>query len=417
MRLAGPALTRALTGLSLTIVAGVACLGLLHNPVFAAESLMLSAQKGLSLTNESEAITVQGPPGLVPSQPLPGSAETSAPSAWILIHLSGPANISEVGLTKRPLAIAGTVTYAVNAPLDLGSDGSLRSRIVVPFSMLPRPGGYLAEVELVVGTTVTATGSAWFGKVVSPQGNLDVAVAWPLTLGVHRDADGVFFDRVLEDALAGYSGGSGGIAGLTALAGDFPNWQFTLAVEPIVLSQLRDMSDGYSRRDATGAKEQVGADQQPAKNAAAALSALKDLLASEGREVAVTPYAAPSMEALAGKGWHDGLQQMQLGKQVVQQGLALVGTIPGAYASDLDISTDSLASYGQASIDHILVSSAVAADLAEPLPNGAVTARVRDKSNQRATLVFAEEKLQALISPPWDVGLFCAGLAAALASG
>jgi hypothetical protein len=391
--------------LSLTIVALAVCLFFLQNPVSAVGSLTVTAQKGLSLVTESETLTIQG-------FGVPSSSQTT-----IVIHLSGPANISQLSETSPLLASAGTVTYTVDPAADMSPDGSFQGRIVIPSGTLPAPGAYLAEVEVVGGTVIQATGSLWFGKVAVPPDNVDVACVWPLTLGVHRDMDGVFFDRVLEDAVAGADGASDEVAGLTALAGKFPNWKFTLAVEPIVLSQLRDMADGYARFDDAGVRQEVRADEEPAKNAAAALSALKYLAASEKREVAVTPYAGPSMEVLANKGWRDGLQQLQLGKQVTQQILGLTGTVSGAYASDLDITTDSLASYGQASIDHVVVSSSVAADLVESTPAGTVTARVRDKNNQRVTLVFADEQMQGLMSPPWDIGLFYAGLAAELASG
>jgi hypothetical protein len=412
MRLAGTSLSRALAGLSLTIVAAAVCLFLVQGSAFAAGTLTLTSQEGVSLVSASEALTVRGPAGTL------GSASAAA---QIIVHLSGPADVAQVSESQPVLSSAGTVTHVLDPVADLTSDGSLNARIVVPFTILQAPGAYLAEVQLVVDGTVQAVGAVWLGKVAVPQNNIDVACIWPLTLGIHRNADGIFFDGVLEAAVAGGSGGTGGtdgIAGLTALGKKFPNWKFSVAVEPVVLSQLRDMSDGYSRLDDSGAVQQVGADAEPAKNAAAALSSLKDLFATETRDVLVTPYAGPSMGALANKGWRDGLEQVQLGKQVTQQILSLSGTLSGVYASDLDMTTDSLASYGQASIDHVVVSSSVAADLTETLPAGAVTARARDKNNQRVTLVFADEQAQTLMnSPSWEIDHFYAGLAAELASG
>ena len=108
---------------------------------------------------------------------------------------------------------------------------------------------------------------------------------------------------------------------------------------------------------------------------------------------------------------------MQLGKQVTQQTMALTLPVAGAYAPELSLSTQSLGSYGLASIDHVLVGSSIAADLMEPVGGGTVAVRARDKDNQRVTLVFADEGLQSLMSPPWDIGLFHAGLAARLADG
>ena len=409
MRLAGTPFSGALAGLSLTIVATAVCLFLVQSPAFAAATLTVTSQEGISLVSASEALTVQGSAG---------SVGAALADAQIVIHLSGPAAVDQMSESQPTLASAGTVTYVLDRVADLTTDGSLNTRIVIPSTTLQTPGAYLAEVELVVDQTIQASGSVWLGKVAVPPSNIDVACIWPLTLGIHRNTDGVFFDGVLEDAVAGGNGGTGAIAGLTALGKKFPAWRFSLAVEPVVLSQLRDMSDGYSRLDDAGAVQQVGADAEPAKNAAAALSSLKDLVAAQTRDVLVTPYAGPSMVVLANKGWRDGLEQVQLGKQVTQQILGLGGTLSGAYASDLDITTDSLASYGEASIDHVVVSSFVAADLTEALPAGAVTARARDRDNQRVTLVFADEQVQTLVAAaPWDISHFYAGLAAELASG
>ena len=63
---------------------------------------------------------------------------------------------------------------------------------------------------------------------------------------------------------------------VAGLAGRFADWRFTLAVEPILLTQLRDMADGYVRLDSSGAVEQVGADDPRAMNAAQVLAAFAD---------------------------------------------------------------------------------------------------------------------------------------------
>jgi hypothetical protein len=402
MRLAGSLLARVLVASTLMFAAAAFLLVLPQSPALASSSLTVTAQKGISLLTESDAFTVEGPAGLLSSAVTDGSEPVQ-----IVIELSGPVGVAQVGQTGIDYVIAGTVMYTVPAA-DIAADGSFRSRVLVPLTVLDSPGAYVAKVELSTGTIVRANGSLWFGKVAVPTEAVDVACVWPLTLGVHRDADGVFYDRALEDAAAGT------ITDLATLGKSYPDWQFTLAVEPILLTQLRDMADGYVRVDEEGVEQQVGPDGESAQGAAAAISALAALAASEEREVDVTPYAAPSLGALAQKGWRDGLDQMQLGKQVAQQILALPATPTGAYASDLDITTDGLASYGQASIDHVLVAASVASSLAEPVPAGAVTARVRDLENRRVTLAFVDEQMQSFMAPPWDINLFYAGLAAQL---
>ena len=80
------------------------------------------------------------------------------------------------------------------------------------------------------------------------------------------------------------------------------------------------------------------------------------------------------------------------------------------------MTTESLAYYGQASIDHVVVDEQLANDLTEPLAEGSVAARVRDADNDRVTLVFTSSRLRSLMAPPWDPGVFFAGLAAELAA-
>ena len=51
----------------------------------------------------------------------------------------------------------------------------------------------------------------------------------------------------------------------------------------------------------------------------------------------------------------------------------------GAWSAGLDLTTDSLSDYGEASIDHVLVDAAVAAGLNEPVAKGTVAVRAHDE--------------------------------------
>lgn len=402
--------------LFLTAIGALALLLSLSSSAGAEPALSVLAEKGLSSVEESETIAVQGLSGLLSGSEAQDSGKSQGlPHPQITLEFYGPLDVGHVGKIDSSLDSAGRMTYPIPAD-DIRTDGSFSSRIVVLPSVLSQPGAYRVTVTLTAGGASRAEATLWLGKVAAAQGQIDLAFVWPLHLGVHRDPDGVFFDDVLEKAVAGVADQAGQIGTLVALDKMFPEQPFTLCVEPILLTQLRDMADGYTKTGATGAREQVSADAAPAKNATAALAALAKLADSAKREVDIYPYATPSMESLAREGWRDGLEQLQTGKQVVQELLALAYTPPGAGSPDLDISTDSLGAYAQASFDHVLVNASVAADLEETAASGAVTARVRDKDNRRATLVFADEAMQSLMGSPWDTGLFYAGLAAELRS-
>jgi len=79
------------------------------------------------------------------------------------------------------------------------------------------------------------------------------------------------------------------IRGLLALSDRFPAWNVTLAVEPILLTQLRDMTDGYVYVGSAGEPMDAGENELAAQNAALALSELSDLAARESVEVVVSP--------------------------------------------------------------------------------------------------------------------------------
>ncbi len=180
--------------------------------------------------------------------------------------------------------------------------------------------------------------------------------------------------------------------------------------------QLRDMADGYTRTDESGAEAQTSADDPGAKNAAAVLAGLAGLAKKDSIEVAASPYAGPDLSLLATQGWRDGLEQILLGKQELVQTLGLPRSPTGAWSPGLDLTTNSLGDYGEASMDHLLVDAAVAAGLNEPLRKGTVAVRAHDDQNDRVTLVFADSDLRSLMTFPWDPAVLFAGIAAVLAS-
>jgi len=389
---------------SLMIGAGAVLAG--HVPqASAATPLTLSTEDGLTLLGQTATITVKGPfaGGLT--------------NVVAVVRLNGPGRPSVAGRTWPQAAI-------FTDPLgDLTGKDSVT--ITIPGDLPAVTGGYLVTVELhpagstadVVDSTVLASAQVWIGKVKTPATSVDVAFVWPAALGIHRGADGVFFDQALEKATEPAAESPGSLSALSALGGEFPEWHFTLAVEPVLLTQLRSMAAGYTRLDASGNKQEVKPGDAAARNAGQALAALKGLASQSGVEIDAAPYASPLLGMLAKEKWLDGFQQVQLGKQEIQDSLGLATTPVGGYPSDLDVTTDGLASFAQASIEYAVVDQQLKDDLTEPLPAGSSTVRVRDLQNNRLTLALASSELRADMRPPWDVNVFFAGLAASLAAG
>ncbi len=371
----------------------------------AAEQLTLSTDDGLTLVGQTVTITMAGTFGS-------GFEDTTA-----VVRLSGPGRPSVTGHTWPQ---AATFTQPLG---DL--TGVETATVTVPADVPAAAGGYLVTVELhpkgsvatTVDPTILTSGQIWIGKVRAPEKSIDIAFVWPAALGVHRDASGVFFDQTLEKAVSPTAGDAGNLYGLFAMANEFRDWHFTLGVEPILLAQLSTMASGYTRVDVSGASEQVKPGDAGAQNAGKALAAFKEVANLDNVEIDAVPYASPSLDMLAKEKWRDGFQQVQLGKQEIQDSLGLMSAPVGGYPIDLDVTTESLASFAQASIEYAVVDQRLKTDLNEPLPTGAATVRARDLENNRLTLALASSELLTDMQPPWNVDVFFAGLAASLATG
>ena len=386
------------------------------------EVLRVTATRYLSVPGQAVGLLVEVPRGLL-------SDEAGVATYDLTVRLHGPIALEDVGASSarlpQPTVIVPDVTPG---PVDKTAlePGNTMVKLVLTPSVLSSSGAYVAVVTYSSQEGPVAEGSVWLGRLVAEREPLDVACVWPLAQGVVRDADGVFFDDRLERALrtaAQVADDSvlypapGSLWDVVEFADSFPGWRHTLAIEPILLTQLGEMSDGYSRVDPSdpeGAPQVIGPEGESASAAGLFLDALKTATASGDVGVLAAPYASPSAAVLAAQSWGDAAGQMRLGRQTVQQVLPLVAPVLGAFSSDLDVSSAGVSAYSDASIDHVLVDASVAEDLSEDPGKAAVAVRVRDSENERLTLILADTEVRELVADPWDVGLVCAAIAARL---
>ena len=209
------------------------------------------------------SVKVRGPVALADI----GRSDVEAPEVAVISHVLGQAAVhtgdTGTGSDSTETTLAPTTTTtAASALLHQGTvadleAGTLEASLTLPAGTPAEPGAYLLEVQLTVGGEVLAGGEAWVGRMADRDVPLDVAFVLPVSLGIHRDTEGAFFDQALEEALAS-TGPGGGLSGLFATLERFRRWDLTLAIEPILLTQLRDMADGYPGVDSGGAQVQVG---------------------------------------------------------------------------------------------------------------------------------------------------------------
>jgi len=380
--------------------------------------LVVDASSPLSLMDESVTLSVSG------------RVSTSLNGARVELTIAGPFALSDIGKADieaprvaQIVTVLGAAPEVVEGPSNTTTTvdpaltkGELDIEVALPTGTPPEPGAYLITAQVGAAGEVLGTGQVWLGKVAARSTPLDVAFVLPLALGIHRDPDGAYFDRILEEAVVSGDKHSGNLRGLLVPFDRFPEWRFSLAVEPVLLTQLRDMADGYVRSDAANDPVRVDQDDPATVGAAAVLADLRDLVNRDTVETLVGPYAGADLEILAAEGWRDGLEQIQLGKLELQQTLGLETGLVGALAPDLDLTSASMTSYAAASIDHVVVDSRLMDGLTEPVDDGVVAVRTRNKGNDRATLVFASHGLSTTLAAPWDVSLLAAALAADLAA-
>jgi hypothetical protein len=386
----------------------------------AAAGLTVAMDRSLTLADESAALTVSG-----------DAIAALSPDDTIEVSIMGPAAFSQVVQADPALSRAGGFIVAAGSLPSAARPSGSQLHLPVPVASLPvSPGAYRVVVTVRSSGVLAAGGGTWMGRVARRASPVDLAFVWRAALGIHQDSVGRFIDQTLEQACtAGAASGSaqssagaappvaGTLPALAGLSSRFPGWRFSLGIEPVLLTQLRDMADGYTRADGSDAGVNVVAADPAAQNAKAVLSSLVGLAGGNSVEVAAGSYADADLGLLATLGWRDGFEQIQLGKQELVQTLALGLPPAGAFSPGLDLTGGSLGDYGQASIDHVLVDAGVASDLNEPIARDTVAVRAHDDANDRVTLVLADSDLRSLMASPWDPGVLFAGIAVVLASG
>jgi hypothetical protein len=331
------------------------------------------------------------------------------PAARAAIEVRGPGLPSEGGVDWP---VVGTVDQ------DLGDlSGSVDLHVTLPASAFPREGGYRVTVTVSSGDARQMSATVWLGRVSNLPADIELALVWPVMVGVHRDPAGAFIDEVVQQAVLPDADSAGSLYALFRVIDQYPTWRMTLAVEPLLLGQVEDLTNGYVQLAADGTRTQVDKEDRSAQQAVRAIDVFRTVAGLDSVQVIPTPYASPDLSFVAQEGWPDGFDQIQVGKTEVQSILQLTSVPDAVYPPGLDMTTDALSLLGQASIDYALARGEVAADLAEKPADPRQPVRARDLKNGRVTLVFADEELRAALAPPWDAGRFAAALASLLAAG
>ncbi len=169
---------------------------------------------------------------------------------------------------------------------------------------------------------------------------LNFALVLPLEENVHFNSEGIYLD---DELVQGCDNNPQlpGIYFLIAQIISLHNSRVNLVFSPILLEQLKDLSDGYKILDGERVKSIPSALRGPS-NTKKLLQLLKSLITNQKVEVLFLPYASPSLPSLVKRGWHEDFnQQIKEGEKVARKILELPNKIEGVYPPNLNLDSKS----------------------------------------------------------------------------
>ncbi|MEP6758039.1 MAG: hypothetical protein ABJB55_02475 [Actinomycetota bacterium] len=316
-------------------------------------------------------------------------------------HVESRANYAAT-LTSGPSSIVDSESESVRGDLAPGDNRTIGVAIdLATVAAIDQTDSqtYPAMVQLFEGDTVVATLTTSVIYLVRPPEKPMLSATWlqfpaPIAFG----ADGALVDPSFSAAL-----GPGGYlrSPLDALAdvtiGAHPHGPFDLVIDPLVVSQARDLADGFRTADGT----EVTNNEVPARQADAFVRELSAVVSNTNEmETIANPYASPLLPAMLASGLSEELAGERVAGDTVVGSLGVQPVGGVAHPAAGQLSEDALA--WLAGVDtHIVLGDAGTIDrtatqgYAAPAPTVPVATPAGDM-----TMVLPDPDTQALFDRP-----------------
>jgi len=230
-------------------------------------------------------------------------------------------------LTNGPDAIIASVTEEIRGPIAVGDSRPIGMTIdlaEVPGIDQEDSQTYPASVQLLTGDTVLASlVTPVIYLVRTPEAPLLSSVWVQLPAPIAFGADGALVDTAFQDAIK--PGGSLR-APLDAVsdetAGRHPHGPLDLVIDPLLVTQARDLADGYRTADGI----EVALDSPQARQAGTFVGTLANVVSTAGAvEAVANPYANPLLPAM----WDGELTALLAAQRVSGAGvIESLGAVP-----------------------------------------------------------------------------------------
>jgi hypothetical protein len=214
-------------------------------------------------------------------------------------HLATQADVENL-LDAVPTDVVATVSKQIHGEISPG--GVRKVAITIDLAALTAidqtdPQTYPATVQLVAAGTVVASLVTPVIYLVRPPIAPMLSTTWvELTAPVAFDPAGQLIDTSFPSSLAPLGSLRTPVGALGTLTqGRHPHGSFDLVIDPLVVTQARQVAAGYTTAEGT----QVSASDPPAKKASLFLRSLAAVASTPDRiETVAQPYASPLLPAM-----------------------------------------------------------------------------------------------------------------------
>ncbi|GAA2120012.1 DUF6049 family protein [Actinomadura alba] len=218
---------------------------------------------------------------------------------WRSRPVNGRTELAQFASGSAPALVSATTAVPLSGPLAPGRQVKWKLETTSRDLSMNDFGVYPISIEVLNAATQTVVAQPTFLTFMpADQGRrpkpTEIAWVWPMIDRPHRTTGTTFLDDALEKDLAP-TGRLGGLAQVAAQAGKSARVPLTWAVDPALLDDAREMSNGYTLK---GVKDRK-ATKKPKSNVAGGwLANMKSMT----DPYFTTPYADPDTVALVRQG-------------------------------------------------------------------------------------------------------------------
>lgn len=258
------------------------------------------------------------------------------------------------------------------------------------------PGAYPISITIVSqGQPVLEQGSMLVvidEPKEEPSYPLAIVLLWNLHDRAHFDPQKIFVDNKIQLDCSRTLESPGVYANHLAAIMRHPDIRVNLAVTPLLVQQIEDLSRGFKvRKD--GQILSLSSTSREAEDARQTLNEYRELFRTGKAELIPSPFAYPSLAFLANEEWDEDIhRQIDLGREILTRIFNLEIDTKSLYVPGLKLNSSTIPHLSSKGIGQTVLDGSVFEHLASLRPEGDVYRphRIQDTKNNRLTVLFRD---------------------------